>query len=132
VRIAPDTNVLARALTGDDPRQAALAEAALEEADQVALSSASLCELVWVLAKGHRIPRADIAQALKDLLATDKVRVDRGAAEAGLAALEAGADFADGVIAFEGLRLGAETFVSFDRKAVRLLQAGGQPAQLLG
>jgi len=40
--------------------------------------------------------------------------VNRPAAEAGLALLEAGGDFADGVIAHEGRWLGAEAFVSFD------------------
>ena len=131
MRIAPDTNVLVRALTGDDPEQSALAEAALDKADRVALSTASLCELVWLLSKGYRIARSDLIAALEDLLGSDKVDVDRPAADAGLAALRAGTDFADGVIAFEGLRLGADTFLSFDRKAVRLLQGAGQPARLL-
>ncbi len=34
-------------------------------------------------------------------------------------AVDAGGDFADGVIAYEGRWLGGETFVSFDRKAAR-------------
>ena len=50
--------------------------------------------------------------------------------EAGLAMLDAGGDFADGVIAYEGRWLGAETFVSFDRKAVEMLAAQGVPARL--
>ena len=62
----------------------------------------------------------------------DTVRVDRTAAEAGLALLEAGGDFADGVIAHQGQWLGGESFVSFDRQAVALLQAQGISAQLLG
>ena len=45
--------------------------------------------------------------------------------------LEAGGDFADGVIAYEGNWLGAETFVSFDKKAVALLGTLGQSARLL-
>ena len=45
--------------------------------------------------------------------------------------LEAGGDFADGVIAFEGQWLGGETFVSFDKQAVALLQAQGQSARRL-
>lgn len=45
--------------------------------------------------------------------------------------LEAGGDFADGAIAYEGRWLGGETFVSFDRKAVSLLMAQGQSARLL-
>lgn len=38
---------------------------------------------------------------------------------------------ADGVIAYEGQWLGAETFVSFDRQAVELLDEQGTPARLL-
>jgi hypothetical protein len=48
-----------------------------------------------------------------------------------LAMLEAGGDFADGAIAYEGRWLGADTFVSFDARAVELLKAQGQTARLL-
>jgi predicted nucleic-acid-binding protein len=48
-----------------------------------------------------------------------------------LAVLEAGGDFADGVIAYEGAWLGGETFVSFDKKAVTLLTDQGHSARLL-
>ena len=37
--------------------------------------------------------------------------------------LEAGGDFADGVIAFEGELLGGQEFVSFDQQAVKWLKA---------
>jgi predicted nucleic-acid-binding protein len=59
------------------------------------------------------------------------VAVSRPAAEAGLAALEAGGDFADGVIVFEEAWLGANEFVSFDKKAVKLLEAKGYSMRLL-
>jgi len=52
---------------------------------------------------------------------------DRGSA----ALLEAGGDFADGVIAFEGRRLGGDVFISFDRRAVAMITAGGGKARLL-
>lgn len=42
--------------------------------------------------------------------------MNRSAVEAGLAVLEAGGDFADGIIAYEGNWLGGETFVSFDKR----------------
>ena len=45
--------------------------------------------------------------------------------------LDAGGDFADGVIAYEGNWLGADTFVSFDKKAVKLMEAQGVSARLL-
>lgn len=57
--------------------------------------------------------------------------MNRPAVEAGLEMLEAGGDFADGVIAHEGAWLGGETVVSFDKQAVELLVRQGQPARLL-
>jgi predicted nucleic-acid-binding protein len=59
------------------------------------------------------------------------VVVNRPAAEAGLALLNAGGDFADGVIAYEGSWLGADTFISFDKKAVKLIEAQGVTVRLL-
>jgi hypothetical protein len=57
--------------------------------------------------------------------------MDRPAVEFGLSILEAGGDFGDGVLAFEGLALGGETFVSFDKKAVGLLAEQGVRTRLL-
>lgn len=131
MKITADTNVLVRALTGDDARQSKAAQNALEKADVVAVTVPALCELVWVLAQGYKIPAAEIAAAIRGLINSANVVVSRPAAEAGLALLESGGDFADGVIAFEGSRLGADTFVSFDKKAVRLLESSGGAARLL-
>jgi len=125
VRITADTNILVRAVLEDDPRQAALAQAVLAEAEIVALPVVALCEFVWVLARGYRIAGADISAALRGLLASANVQTDRLAVEAGLALLEAGGDFADGVIAQQGASLGGYVFVSFDKDAVRRLGARG-------
>ena len=132
MKITADTNVLIRAMTGDDLRQSKLAQAELANADSVALALPALCELVWVLARGYKIPAPEIAQAIRRLINAANVAVNRPAAEAGLALLEAGGDFADGVIAYEGRWLGAEAFVSFDKQAVELVRAQGQAARLLG
>lgn len=131
MRITADTNVLVRSAVRDDVEQARVADATLKEATQIAVALASLCEFVWVLRRGYGIAVADIAAAVRALLATDKVVVDRPAAEAGLAMLEAGGDFADGVIAHDGEVLGAEVFVSFDRSAVKRLTDQGRTARLL-
>jgi predicted nucleic-acid-binding protein len=58
--------------------------------------------------------------------------LDSVAVNAGLTTLDAGADFADGVIDYEGAWLGGETFVSFDKKAVAALVKTGRRAKLLG
>jgi predicted nucleic-acid-binding protein len=59
------------------------------------------------------------------------VVANRPAVEAGLALLDEGGDFADGIIAYEGRWLGAEMFVSFDKKAVKLMKAQGETVRLL-
>jgi predicted nucleic-acid-binding protein len=131
MKITPDTSVLVRAVTGDDPQQSEIAHATLANADAVALAISALCELVWVLSRGYNIPASQIAHAVRTFLNGANVMVNRRVAEAGLAMLDAGGDFADGVIAYEGNWLGAEAFVSFDKNAVKLLQATGLSAELL-
>jgi len=131
VRITADTNALVRALTGDDPRQSKAAQAELANADLLALPLPALCELVWVLSQGHKIGFTDISEALRRLMNAGNVAVNRPAAEAGLALLDSGGDFADGVIALEGNWLGADAFVSFDKRAVNLIKAQGRSARLL-
>jgi predicted nucleic-acid-binding protein len=131
VKITADTNVLARAITGDNPQQSKVAQTELKKADLVALALPALCELVWVLSQGYKIPSHDIAEAIRRLINGANVVVNRPAAEAGLAMLDAGGDFADGVIAYEGSWLGADAFVSFDKKAVKRMEAQGGSARLL-
>jgi len=130
MRITADTNVLVRAFLEDHPHQSKVAQAALNKAELIALTTATLCEFVWVL-RSYEIDPSDIATTIRSLINGATVAVNRPAAEAGLRLLDAGGDFADGVIAYEGKWLGAETLVSFDKKAVRLIEADGGSAQLL-
>ncbi|MGZ3288613.1 MAG: type II toxin-antitoxin system VapC family toxin [Xanthobacteraceae bacterium] len=130
MRITADTNVLVRALTEDHAEQSKAAQLALRKADVVALSIPALCELVWVL-RSYKIGPSDIADTIRGLLNSANIAVNRPTVEAGLVMLDAGGDFADGVIAHEGNWLGADTFVSFDKKAVKLMEAQGKSAQLL-
>jgi len=129
VKVAVDTNVLVRAVVRDDPEQAEAAAKLLAQAELIAVALPCLCEFVWVLRKVYGFQVADVADAIRTLLNVSSVEVNRPAAEAGLPALEAGGDFADGVIAYDGYWLGGETFVSFDRAAVALLAAQGHRAQ---
>ena len=130
MKITADTNVLVRAITADDAPQSAIAQSELAKADTVAVTLPALCELVWVLSRGYQSPAPTIAEAVRRLIDASNVVVNRPAVEAGLDILDAGGDFADGVIAHEGSWLGGEAFVSFDRKAVQLLSAQGQAARL--
>jgi hypothetical protein len=58
--------------------------------------------------------------------------MNEAAVETGLQVLEEGGDFADGMIAYEGEFLGAETLVFFNRKAIAILQLLGKSAHLPG
>lgn len=131
MKIAVDTNVLIRAVVRDDAKQAAVAVKVLRDADLIAVALPCLCEFVWVLLKVYGFQPADIAGAIRALLAAANVEMNRPAVERGLSMLDAGGDFADGVIAYEANWLGGETFVSFDKNAVALLLAQGQAARLL-
>lgn len=131
MKVIVDTNVLVRAAVHDDPAQARVAAKVLTEAEVVAVALPCLCEFVWVLRKVYSLQTEDITAAIRALLAAANVQVNRPAVEAGVSMLEAKGDFADGVIAYEGNWLGGETFVSFDKQAVALLTAVGQPARLL-
>jgi predicted nucleic-acid-binding protein len=131
VKVIVDTNVLVRAVVRDEAAQARIAAKVLTDAKVVAVALPCLCEFVWVLRKVYSLQTEDIAAAIRALLAAANVQVNRPAVEAGLSMLEANGDFADGVIAYEGNWLGGDTFVSFDKQAVALLAAVGQPARLL-
>jgi predicted nucleic-acid-binding protein len=131
MKITADTNVLLRAAVQDDPDQARQAAKLLQQAELVAVPVPVFCEFVWVLRRGYKISAPEISDAVRRLIKSANVVVNRPAIEAGLSVLDAGGDFADGVIAYEGDWLGAEEFVSFDSKAVSILRSQGGRARLL-
>ncbi len=131
MKITVDTNVLVRAVLLDDAEQGRTAAELLKEASLIAVPLPCLCELVWILRRGAKLSKDDVAATIRDLLDAGNVMMNRPAVEAGLAVLEAGGDFADGVIAYEGGWLGGETFVSFDKQAVELVAQHGRAARLL-
>jgi predicted nucleic-acid-binding protein len=131
VRITADTNLLVRAAVLDDPQQAAHAVDLLRNAEITVVTLPALCEFAWVLGRGYHWTPPEIRGFIATLLDSRNVLADRPAVEVGLAMLEKGGDFADGVIAFDGRRLGGSVFASFDHKAVELVAAAGGEAHLL-
>ena len=131
MKVAVDTNVLVRAAVRDDQEQTRAAMRIMARAEMVAIAVSCLCEFAWVLRSVYGFRAPSMARAIRLLLAAENVETDRQVAEAGLSMLDAGGDFADGVIAYEGKWLGAETFVSFDKKAVAALAAQGISAKVL-
>ncbi len=131
MKISVDANVLARAVLNGDPAQSRAARELLKEASLIAVPLPCLCELVWVLRQGAKLPKDDVATAVRSLMNAGNVVMNRPAAELGLAVRDAGGHFINGAIAYEGAWLGGETFVSFDKKAVTLLSRQGEAARLL-
>ena len=115
IRIAIDTNVLVRYLVWDDEAQAQAAAHAIEGAGTVLISTIVLCETVWVLKRTYKYQLAEIASVMQRLIRTAAVELDRPAAEAGLAHLQCGGDFADGVILLEAERAKCVHLVTLDR-----------------
>jgi len=131
MKVIADTNVLLRAAVRDNPTQTRPAAHLLRTAELVAIPVAALCEFVWVMRNGYKMPAAVLAASIRALINSQNVVTNRLAVEAGLDLLDQGGDFADGAIAYEGEWLGAEEFVSFDKKAVSLLKSQGKRARLL-
>ena len=85
-----------------------------------------------LLGVAQRKNRREIADALRCLLDLENIVFDEKAVHAGLRMLDAGGDFADGVIQHTGSQLAGSqlagtpsVFASFDQQAVRLLAAQG-------
>ena len=131
MKVTVDANVLIRAVVRDDPVQADVAAKVLTDAELIAVAMPCLCKFVWVLRRVYDFQASDVAAAIRALLSVANVEVNRPAVEAWLSVLEAGGDFADGAIAYEGSWLGGGTFVSFDKNAVELLAAQGFSARLV-
>ncbi len=135
MKITADTNVLLRTVVQDDVEQAETARALLLKATVIAVPVAVFCEFAWVLKRAYGRGADDIAEAIEAISGIDAVATDLPAVEAGVAALRAGGDFADGVIAHQGEALGATVFASFDRQAVARLRNNGaaaaDPSELL-
>ena len=131
MKLTVDTNILVRAVVCDDPEQGGVAAKLLTDAELIAVAMPCLCKFVWVLRRVYDFQASDVAAAIRALLSVANVEVNRPAVEAGLSVLEAGGDFADGAIAYEGSWLGGGTFVSFDKNAVELLAAQGFSARLV-
>jgi predicted nucleic-acid-binding protein len=96
-----DTNVLVRYFVADDPKQHAEAVALIEgeltpEAPGL-VHPVALCELVWVLRRAYKVPKAEIVSLLRLTLSVRSLRIlDEPRVREALALYEShGADFAD-------------------------------------
>jgi len=120
MKVALDTNLIIRLIVDDDPAQADQVERLLDEADELVIATITLCEVVWVLRRGYRMPATVVAQALRDIARSRSLTLDRSALEAGLAMLERGGDFADGCILLEAERAKCDRLATFDQTLIDL------------
>ncbi len=132
MNIIIDTNILLRYTVGDGGAQTEVAEKCINAAREIVIPTHVFCEYVWVLRSCYKQSAEVIASAIQAIVGTDRIVVADEEVQAGLQILAAGGDFADGVNACTGSRMagGAAVFISFDQKAVRLLNEGGVSASV--
>ena len=92
------------------------------EEDPGFVSTVALAETVWVLRRTYRFTYSEIADAVKEILLADGLRVEHETeAFAAMASLQAGqGDFADALLGAINANAGCSRTVTFDRKALRL------------
>ena len=112
-----DTNVLIRHLTGDPPEQARRATRYLERTDQLLLPDLILAEVAYVLESYYEVPRLQIAETLRAVLAFRAVRVVDSALLHRVVELYEvhRLDFADAYLVASAERTGVGVVASFDR-----------------
>jgi predicted nucleic-acid-binding protein len=131
VNVVIDTNILLRAVLGDDRQQQHAVTRLFEEADNIIIPTVVLCETVWVLRGSYKIDRQDLGEWINAITESEKVVLADDEVNAGLDMLETGGDFADGVVAYIGRKMSPSdmaVFASFDQTAVRLLSQQGHSA----
>ena len=117
-----DTNILVRHLTGDPPAQAHRATRYLETADELLLPDLIAAEVAYVLESYYEAPRAQVAEALRAILAFPSMRmVDADLLRRAVEVYEVHRlDFADAYLVASAERTGVGVIASFDRSIDRV------------
>lgn len=120
-----DTNVLLRATLNDDPAQTPMARAQLQAFTperQGFIAQVTLLDYYWTLSRSYKYTKAECLAAINALLETRTIEIEDGESVAlAVTRAEAGADFADALIACTNELFGASETVTFDRKASDVL-----------
>lgn len=120
-----DTNVILRAVLGDDPVQSPLARMlfrSLTPARQGFITQVALAETYWVLSRSKRMPRLTCLAVIRRLVETEVLEFDDGETVVrALTLAEEGADFADALIQGTMELFGADETVTFDLDAAERL-----------
>ena len=117
-----DTNILVRHFTGDPPDLAVRATRYLGAADELLLPDLILAEVAYVLESFYEAPRAQVATALRAMLAFPAIRVlDADLLQRAVEVYEVHRlDFADAYLVASAERTGIGVVASFDRAINRV------------
>ena len=135
---ALDTNVIVRYLVNDDPQQAEVARALLDGLTPGTpgfICREVVLEVGWVLERAYRFTRAEIADVLMDLTASDSLVVEHAddVAAAAYRYRQGGVGFSDLMVLAAAERAEATPLYTFDRRLARMEgaalveTAGGSP-----
>lgn len=118
-----DTNILIRHLTGDPPELAIRATAYLSSGDDLYLTDLVVAETIYVLKSFYETPRAQVAEAIRSLLAlAPVVVVDRSLLLRAVEVYEtARLDFAEAYLVACAESTGISRVASFDRTIDRVV-----------
>jgi len=116
-----DTNVLVRHLTGDPPEMAARATAYLATASTLLLADLVVAETVYVLESFYEVPRHQVAEAIRSLIAFRAiVTVDPALLLRAIEVYEVDRlDFAEAYLVACAETTGVDAIASFDRSIDR-------------
>jgi predicted nucleic-acid-binding protein len=131
--IALDTNVLARLVTRDDPRQAHAAAELIDRGETCFVPLTVALELEWVLRGVYELEPERVAESFNALLGVRNLHFEREAAVLEAVRLLAdGFDFAD--VLHHAASGNCESFRTFDRKLLVRAERVGltPPVRLIG
>lgn len=117
-----DTNVLVRHLTGDPPKMAAKATHYIGSASDLLLTDLVVAETIYVLESFYEAPRAQVAEAIRSLIAFDSiVTVDSALLLRALEVYETDRlDFAEAYLVANAESTGVNRVASFDKSIDRV------------
>ena len=117
-----DTNILVRHLTGDPPELASRATAYLASATELLLADLIVAETVYVLESFHNVPRGQVADAMRSLVAFRSiVTVDPALLLRAIEVYELDRiDFAESYLVACAETTGVNQVASFDRSIDRV------------
>lgn len=128
MNIIADTNLLVRFFTQDDEAQSKKVIDIFTKSRKIIVPTNVLCELVWVLSYSYKFKNDFIADRIQKLINNPKIVVQQSEVGFGVKMLEKNGDFSDGINAFSGIEMAfgePVSFVSFDKKAVKILRELG-------